>query len=103
MDAFDQARLLEGDTIRVALGLTQQEALHMGYLPYKIVSMHRSTDPVTPNELRKALKSIGGVHVRTGASHELRLPSQEHAQEAYRQLAALIPGPDWAIVQEASG
>jgi hypothetical protein len=102
MDAFEAAGVLKGDTIRMALGLTQQEALDMGYLPFKIVPTHRKTDRATLGQLRKALNSVGGIHIRTGASHELRFPSQGHAEEAYRQLTAKLPGPYWAIVQEVA-
>jgi hypothetical protein len=103
MDAFVKAGALNGDAIRVALGLTQQEALDMGYLPFKIVSTHRKTDPVPLHQLRNALESVGGIHIRTGTSHELRFPSQEYAQEAYRELAERVPGPYWAIVHEVPG
>ena len=75
----------------------------MGYLPFKIVSTRRKEDPVTLDRLSNALAPVGGIHIRTGTSHELRFPSQEYAEEPYRQLAAKIPGPYWAIVQEVSG
>ncbi len=102
MDAFADADVLKGDTIRVALGLTQEEAFDMGYLPFKIESTHRETDPVPLGELQAAFDSVGGIHIRAGASHQLRFPSREYADEAYRQLSTKLPGPYWAIVQEVA-
>jgi hypothetical protein len=86
----------------MALGLTQEEAAEMGYLPFQIVAIVRKTDPVGPNDVRKAMESVGGIHVKVGASLQLRYPSQEYAEEAYRQLALKIPGPYWAITQEVN-
>jgi hypothetical protein len=31
---------------------------------------------------------------------QLRYPALAHAQEAYRDLSAAIPGPYWAIVKD---
>lgn len=102
MDALSEAGMLKGDSVRVAVGLTQEEALDLGYLPFKIVSTVHKSDPVRFDDVRAAFESVGGIHVRTGASHQVRFPSQEHAEEAYRRLASKIPGPYWAIVQEVA-
>jgi hypothetical protein len=102
LDAFQTANHLNGDTVRVALGLTQQEAFDLGYLPFQIVATIRETDRVKRDNVRKALESVGGIHVKVGNSHQLRFPSQEYAEDAYRQLAAKIHGPYWAITQEVA-
>ncbi len=98
--SYEEAGLLNGDTLRVAFGLTQQEALEMGYLPYKVEALIRKSDPVDINKVRDALESVGGIHVNKEQSHEVRFPSQEYAEVAHRELAEKIPGPYWAIVKE---
>jgi hypothetical protein len=100
LDAYQSSNRLHGDTVRVALGLTQQEAFDRGYLPFQIVPMIRKSDPVSPGEIRKALASIGGIHVKVDSARQVRFPSQSHAEEAYRRLAEKIHGPYWAITQE---
>lgn len=101
-EAFAASGVLKGDVILIARGLTQGQAFNSGFLPYKIVSTRRKTDPVSVVQLRNAMNSVGGVHVKAGASHQLRFPSMEYAQEAYRQLTEKVPGPYWAIVQEVA-
>lgn len=100
--ALEAANVLEGDTVRMAQGLTQSEAFDSGYLACKIVSTLRNGDPATLDELQAAFDAVGGVHIKIGAAHELRFPSLEHAQEAYRQLTAKLPKHVLAIVQEVS-
>lgn len=98
-DAFRDAGV--GDAIRVAVGLTQQEALSMGYLPYQVVANWRKADGAQIlQDLKRAIEETPGVHVRTGSSVQLRYPTLEHAQEAYRHLSEAVPGPYWAIVKE---
>lgn len=89
------------DAVRVAAGLTQQEALGMGYLPYQIVANWKKSDgePIL-KALKSAIQQTPGVHVRTGSSVQLRYPTLEYAQEAYRRLSAAVPGPYWTIIKE---
>jgi hypothetical protein len=100
LDAYSSSNRLRGDTVRVAMGLTQEEAFDIGYLPFQIVSTIRNADPIDRDAARRALDSVGGIHVRVGSSEQVRFPSQEYAQEAYRQLTSKFPGPYWAITQE---
>lgn len=98
-DAFENAGV--HDAIRVAMGLTQQEALGMGYLPYEIVANVRKSDGAKVlDAIKKAIEEAPGIHVRTGSSVQLRYPTLEHAQEAYRDLSGAVPGPYWAIVKQ---
>ncbi len=98
-DAFEGAGIQ--DAIRVALGLTQQEAAGTGYLPYQIVANWKKSDGESVfKALKRAIEDVPGVHIRTGSSVDLRYPTLELAQEGYRHLSAAIPGPYWAIVKE---
>ena len=102
-DAFQAAKLLNSDRIAVSMGLTQQEALELGYLPYQIIANWKPSDgKKTFQRLRDALENTPGVQVRTGSSLQLRYPTLEYAQEAYRQLTKAVPGPYWTIVREES-
>jgi hypothetical protein len=100
VDAYEQAGLLGDDTITVAMGITQEEALEMGFLPYSIGTMRRRGDPVSEKQLRQALQSVGGVRVAIGSSLQVRFPTKEHAQEAYRKLCQDVQGPYWEIIEE---
>lgn len=97
-DAFEEAGIR--DAIRVAMGITQQEALSMGYLPYQIAANWKKTDGAHVfASIKKAIKNTRGIHVRTGSSVQLRYPTLEHAQEAYRDLSDAVPGPYWTIIK----
>ena len=100
LDAYKKSGILHNDSITVAMGLTQQEALQMGFLPYSIVTARRESEPVKLENMRTAMEKAGGVQVRTGALLQLRFPTLELAQEAYTLLAKKIPGPYWLIQQE---
>ena len=100
VDAYARAKRLRGLTITLAMGLTAEEALRTGFLPYSIVTMRRAGDPVSLNQLAKAMEDAAGILVKVGASTQLRFPTQESAEDAYRQLSQRIPGPYWAIVHE---
>jgi hypothetical protein len=98
-DAFQDAGVQ--DVIRVGTGLTQQEARSMGYLPYQIVANLKKTDGQKIfRAIKSAIEDAPGIHVRTGSSIQLRYPTLDHAQEAYRRLSATVPGPYWTIVKE---
>jgi hypothetical protein len=102
LDAYQNAGVLNGDAITVAMGLTQQEAMQLGYLPYGIITLRKNSDPVSLTRLKQAMERVGGVQVRTGSLLQVRFPTQDLAQEAYRQLAERVPGPYWAILHEAT-
>jgi hypothetical protein len=98
-DAFVEAGV--DDSIRVATGLTQQETVSRGYLPYQIMANWKEADgPRILQSLKRAIEAAPGVHARTGISWRLHYPTLEHAQEAYRHLSAVVPGPYWAIVKD---
>jgi hypothetical protein len=98
-DAFEDAGI--PDAIRVAMGITHQEALDMGYLPYQTVSNWKKSDGEEVRQaIKKAIEKTPGIRVQTGSSSQLRYPTIEHAQEAYRRLSEVVPGPYWAIIKQ---
>jgi hypothetical protein len=100
LDAYRKARRLQGSTITVAMGLTTEGALRMGFLPYSIVTTRRHGDKAVSDQLARAMAGAGGVVVKIGSSTQLRFASLEQAEDAYRRLSQVVPGPYWAIVQE---
>jgi hypothetical protein len=99
-DAYASARQLRGSTITVAMGLTGEEALRMGFLPYSIVTTHRQGDKTSLGKLTRAMADAGGIMIKVGSSTQLRFPRLEQAEDAYRDLSQKVPGPYWAIVHE---
>ena len=100
LDAYAKAKRARGATITVAMGLTNEEALRMRFLPYSIVTTRRQGDKVSLDELAKAMNGAGGIIVKVGSSMQLRFATLEQAEDAYRHLSQKVPGPYWAIVQE---
>lgn len=103
LDAYTNAKRLRGSTITVAMGLTSEEALRMGFLPYSIVTTRRQGDKASPDELARVMAGAGGIVVKVGSSTQLRFATLEQAEDAYRHLSQQLPGPYWAIVQEQVG
>ena len=102
LDAFERAYPGQSATVTLAIGLSLSEALSLGYLPYKVEPAVRNGDKVSTARLRQALESVGGAVIKIGESTQLRFPTLDHAQQAYRALQQRVPGPFWTIVQEVS-
>ena len=102
LDAYAEAGRLADAAITMAMGLTGEEAFRMGFLQYGIVTTRRKGDEVSINELSKAMASAGGVFLRVGSSTQLRFPTLELAEDAYRRLSQEVPGPYWAIMHDQS-
>lgn len=101
LEAFKASKALPGTEITSALGVTCLEAFESGLLPYGIIAMHRQADGVPLDKLTKAMdEEEEGVHVTVGSSTQLRFPTLDQAEDAYRRLSTHVPGPYWAIVQE---
>jgi len=100
LDAYVKAKRLHGATITVAMGLTSEAALRMGFLPYSIITTRRQGDKVSLDELAKMMPGAGGVLLKVGSTTQLRFATLEQAEDAYRYLSQKVPGPYWAIVQE---
>lgn len=102
LDAYAKAHRLPDSVITVAMGLTGEEAFRMGFLPYSIVTTRRQGDKATFDELAEAMVSVGGMVVKVGSAVQVRFPTSEMAEDAYRELSQKVPGPYWAIVHDQS-
>lgn len=99
LEAYEQSQPALLPKITAALGVTVQEALAMGLLPYRVVPARRKAGAVTDAQLRAALVKEGAIQTPRGLM--LCFPSRKSAEDAVRRLAAHVPGPYWAI--EAAG
>lgn len=102
LEAYSKSKRLRGLTITIAMGLTSEQALRMGLLPYSIVVTRRNGDAPALKQLEAAMERAGGVVLKVGSSTQLRFPTQTQVEEAYRKLSQEIPGPYWAIMHEES-
>jgi len=101
LEALTASKTLLDLTITSAIGATSLEAFQSGLLPYSIVATHRQGDSVPLGKLARAMDDEEeGVHIKGGGSAQLRFPTLDQAEDAYRRLSTHVPGPYWAIVQE---
>lgn len=70
-EKFDRTKMLR---VKFAFGFTYDEAVAGGYLPYKVESTIRQSDPIDYNEARKQMIALGAR--QTGSNLELRFPYQ---------------------------
>ncbi len=94
----DAYRRMGAEKIPIALGVTFEEAISSGLLPFSIVPLVRESDPISPDRIRTALLQEGAVETSGGLL--LRFADSRQAQEAYRRLVQSAPGPYWSIVHE---
>jgi hypothetical protein len=100
LDAYGLSNRAAGKNITVAMGLTQREALELGFLRYSVISNHRKSDRVPLSSIKRAYEDVGGVVETIGSSSVHRFPTREAAETAYRRLVEKVPGPYWMIVHE---
>lgn len=87
-------------TLAQVYGLTVQEAMDDGLLPYSIVSMARKGE-ADPEQLEEAMRREGVV-VRGTTGWEVRLPTMPIAESALRRLVQQLPTGYWGIQFQAA-
>lgn len=101
IDAYVQAEGAEAEEdIAVADGLTPQEALALGLLPYKVLPVRKAGDKETFEEQRAALAAEAKNTLLGARAKELRFARLEDAEASRKRLDAATPGSPWAVVQE---
>ena len=90
------------DRIALASGLTGLEAHAAGMLPYQVFAALRPGDPVTMDQVRKALIEEGASTLLGEDNPQLRFATEEEAEEARQRLAVRLPNsePVWVITKE---
>jgi hypothetical protein len=84
--------------VPIALGLTLDEAISSGLLPYAIVPLWKQSDPVSSEEIHNVMLSEGAAETPQGLV--MRFADEKTAQDVYRRLVAKVPGPYWSICHE---
>jgi hypothetical protein len=92
------------DRIALASGLTVPEAHAAGMLPYQIIAALRKGDPLTPEDVRRALVEEGGSQLFNPFRVQLRFASQEEAEAARQRLINRFPKSEevWIIDRDVS-
>jgi hypothetical protein len=90
------------DRIALASGLTFPEAHAAGMLPFQIIAAIRKSDPVRPDEARRAMIDLGGSTLFKSDTVQLRFATEEEAAGAKKRLVEQFPGSDdvWTIHRE---
>ncbi len=95
-DIIREAYQEKADSISLALGLTRQEAIEQGTLPYRVRLMFGPQPDFTESELADAALALGGFPRPDGVV-DLRFPTQSTAEEAAQQLGSRLPGSKWVV------
>ena len=86
--------------ITLALGVTGEEAIRLGFLPVAIVPTVRRGE-VEADRLKDAMRGEGAIETSKG-NLQLRFRALQDAEDAYVRLQKALPGPFWSIVQEVA-
>src|SRR5271157_2408977 len=98
----DRTRLIQEayreqqDSLALALGVTYEEAIEQGLLPFRVRPRFRQQVDFREEALRSASLSVGGFE-RPDNVIELRYPSRTVAEETIRRLEELLPGTEWSV------
>jgi hypothetical protein len=100
-DAYEQAEGEEAAAkVMIATGLTAQEALAFGLLPYKVEPLRRKSDKYSSDASRKAMAHEAAHTLLGSKATELRYARLEDAEQAGERLKQALPGSSWVVVKE---
>jgi hypothetical protein len=99
-DALSQFSPSIRDETYVIVCLTPDEAISMGYFPYRVEPIKRGIDDRIRDRIEKALLDEGAIETSEGL--QLRFMSLDEVQSAFVRLQIKVPGPYWTIVEEVS-
>jgi hypothetical protein len=94
-ERVDHAKMLR---IKFALGLTFEEAIRGGYLPYKVEPMIRSSDAVDREKVKEEMRRLGARETPRGL--ELRFPYQSMAENALKHLQQVFGEQYFSLSRE---
>jgi hypothetical protein len=98
--AYRQVDPDKSQRIRFPVGLTFDEAISSGYLPFKIVLEARHGDPLDMNAVESAMIKAGGRRTESGTI-ELRFPYLGLAEQALQQLQKTFGDGTFAVIEQA--
>jgi hypothetical protein len=101
VEAYRQADLEDAASeITIAAGVTPEEAVLLGVLPWKVVPARKKNGKLSEADYKKALASEARHTVFGSKARELRYARMEDANEAADRLGKALPGSSWAVVHE---
>lgn len=89
------------ENIAVAIGVTGDEAVNMGLLPY-VVSTPPNAREEFPPQVQAALRQERENTILGPQAVELRYPTFPDASKAVARLKNAVPHQEWAIIREVS-
>ena len=98
-EAFGDQSPKRGLEITIALGLTMEEAIAMGYFPYKIEPAVTGKGEVSQEQIKEAMLAERAITTKNGL--ELRYRTLQEAFEAYQRLNEKHPGC-WTVPEPTS-
>lgn len=103
VEAYVQAEGKEtADNITLAEGVSPNEALALGLLPWKLLPSRKKAKRPGDDEYAKAIRGEAGNTLLGAKAKELRYARQEDAEAAVPRLTKSLPGSHWVVVQEVS-
>jgi len=91
------------EKIALASGLTVPEASLAGMLPYHVFPSLRKSNTVTQDECRDAMLSEGATKLLGPTNIQLRVATQEAADDAVRRLVEKLPKSEevWVVTRDS--
>lgn len=86
--------------ITIAEGVTPQEALALGWLPFKVVPLPKKGDSLRLAAYQEAQEKEKRSALLGTKARELRYARIEDAEQAAERLKQAVPGSSWTVVQE---
>lgn len=90
------------EKIALASGLTVPEAIAAGMLPFQILTGLRKTDPVSFDDVRKAMLEQGASELNEADGLQLRFATRDEAEACRDRLIQKLPAsePIWIISRD---
>jgi hypothetical protein len=96
--AYDEAAADRADRITIAMGVTTEEAIELGLLPFEVVPVIRKEDNIDAETVRELMREEGATE--SANRIVLRFPSLEMAESAFRRLCSKSSTDYWAVRQD---
>lgn len=101
LEAYQQAGLADAAAeITIASGVTPEEAIVLGLLPWKIMPARKKNEKLPEEAYTKVLTQEAKNTLLGTKGKELRYARLEDAHEAKARLLLALPGSFWSVVQE---
>jgi hypothetical protein len=99
LDAYGQAEGQSAEDIAVT-GLTPEEAVGFGLLPYKVQAVRWRDGRGSPEVFQKAFDEEAARTLLGSRASQLRYARLEDAEQALPRLRQSLPGSSWVVVKE---